>query len=139
MSPDTLLSVFAPSSTSTDSTLTRSWSLTLFSWSDPGEGEQARLPGPKAQVGFADAPMQSVGPILLAPARRGNRRGLLSFIGCLPEVVQALAGRDDRVDVGLGVDAEIDQERAFGPLRSIHRRADLLEPVDSNGRQSVGA
>src|SRR5450759_277516 len=138
MSPDPLLRVFAPSSTSTDRTLTRSWSLTLFSWSDPGEGEQARLPGPKAQVGFADAPMQSVGPILLAPARRGNRRGLLSFIGCLPEVVQALAERDDRVDVGLGVDTEVDQERALGPLRRIHRGAYLLAPVDSKGRPDVG-
>src|SRR5438270_4103069 len=84
MTPETLLRVFGPSSTSTDKTLI-----------------------------------------------------LSGILGRLPEVVEALAQRDDGIDLGLGVDSEVDQERALGALGRIERRADLGQLVDAHRRQAV--
>src|SRR5882672_12452274 len=56
----------------------------------------------------------------------------------LPEVVEALAERNYRIDVGLRVDAKVDQERAVGPFGRIHRRPDVGELVDPHSRQTVG-
>src|SRR5579872_5293839 len=43
---------------------------------------------------------------------------------CLQEVIERLAEGHDRVDVGLGVDAEINQERTRRRLRGVEGRAD---------------
>src|ERR1700730_1893382 len=85
MTPDTLLKVFGPSSTSTDST-----------------------------------------------------RILSGIFWGLPEVGEVLSERHDRVDVGFGVDSEVDQERPLGPLGGVHRRRDLRDFLDSHAGQAVG-
>src|SRR6476646_1285919 len=58
--------------------------------------------------------------------------------GRLPELVEALAQRHDRVDVRLRIDAEVDQERALGALSQVERRPDVRERVDPDGRPTVG-
>src|SRR4030081_3787470 len=67
-----------------------------------------------------------------------SRRRRSCTIGQLPEVADPLAEGHDRVNVGLRVDPEIDQEGALGALRLVHCRPDLLELVDAAGGQSVG-
>src|SRR5437879_11577797 len=47
------------------------------------------------------------------------------LIGQLLEIVQALAEWHDRVDVGVGVDAEVDQHRSWRPLGEVEGRLDL--------------
>src|SRR5438552_12753959 len=56
----------------------------------------------------------------------------------LDELAEALAQRNDRVDVGLGIDAEIDQERTFRPLRLVERLRDVVERADLHRRDAVG-
>src|SRR5205807_2840503 len=65
-------------------------------------------------------------------------RSWLCTVRQLPEVVQALAERHDRVDVGLGVDPEVDQEGPGCGLGLIEGRLDLLVPVYAPGFQPVG-
>src|SRR5438132_168426 len=55
----------------------------------------------------------------------------------LPELIESLAERDDRIHVRLGVDSEVDQERALRPLRRIEGRRYVLELLDSQRRQPV--
>src|SRR5438105_15872075 len=59
-------------------------------------------------------------------------------IGQLPEVVEPLAQRNDRVDVGLGVDPEVDQERPRRLLRLVEGGPDLLELVHPPAGEAVG-
>src|SRR4030081_2869592 len=67
-----------------------------------------------------------------------SRRRRSCTIGQLPEVVQALAEGHDRVDVGLRVDPEVDQEGTLGPLRNVEGGRDLVELVDPAGGQAIG-
>src|SRR5262249_61219537 len=55
----------------------------------------------------------------------------------LPEVVQASAQRHYRIDVGLGIDAEVDQYRSRRPLRQVESRLDLLHRLDADAGQPV--
>src|SRR5438105_13483736 len=99
ITPETLVSVFCPSSTSSERTRTR------FSvGSSPFMGRCPAEPDGGAGLG------------LISSIFRG-----------LPEFVEALAERNDRIHVGLGVDAEVDQERTLRPLRRVERRRDVLE------------
>src|SRR5260370_38201597 len=65
----------------------------------------------------------------------------LNFIsrifGSLPELVESLAERHDRIHVRLGVDPEIDEERPLRALRGVERRPDVLELLDPPRRQPV--
>src|SRR5438093_9952934 len=98
MTPETLVSVFCPSTTRSDKT-------------------RIRL----CVCGAATAGL-----------------GLISSIfRSLPELVEALAERNDRIDVGLGVDAEVDQEGALGALRGVEGRSDVLEFLHAQRGQPV--
>src|SRR5215472_10545178 len=55
----------------------------------------------------------------------------------LPEVVQASAQRHYRIDVGLGIDAEVDQHRSRRPLGQVESRLDLFHGLDADPGQSV--
>src|ERR1700675_4032340 len=67
-----------------------------------------------------------------------SRRRRSCTIGQLPEVVEALAQRHDRGDVGLGVDPEVDQERSLGALRLVKSGRALVELVNPHRGQAVG-
>src|SRR5207245_11190717 len=67
--------------------------------------------------------------------RTDRTRILLGIFGSLPEVVEALAQGDDRIDLGLGLDTEVDQERAPGARGRTERRADRRQHVDAHRRQ----
>src|SRR5207248_2189610 len=101
ITPETLVSVFCPSSTSNERTRI------LVSFPFTGSG---------AAAGFG----------FISSIFRG-----------LPELVEALAERDDRVDVGLGVDAKVDQERTLRALRGVEGRRDVLELLDPKCGQAV--
>src|SRR5215467_15436644 len=60
------------------------------------------------------------------------------LIGQLPEVVQAPTQRHDRIDVGLGIDAEVDKNRSRGPLGEVESRLDLLDALNADPGESVG-
>src|SRR5438876_11274041 len=132
MTPETLVSVFCPSTTRSERTRTR--------FTSPPCGEVGR-----AAAGwglFTSPPCGEVGPDREAvPAGRGltTAEGPLisSIFRGLPELVEALAERDDRIHVGLGVDAEVDQEWALRPLRRIERGRDVLELLDAQRGQPV--
>src|SRR5438876_5769228 len=98
MTPETLVSVFCPSTTRSDRTRIR---LCVCGAATAGLG-------------------------LISSIFRG-----------LPELAEPLAERNDRIDVGLGVDAEVDQEWALRPLRRIERRRDVLELLDAQRGQPV--
>src|SRR5439155_26372728 len=102
-----------PSSTSTDSTRT------LSSASPPG-----------GEVGFP-SPLAGEGDpgCAAAPVGWGRPTGNTAsgIFGSLPELVEPLATRDDRINLGLGVDAEVDQERTLRPLRGGERRRGCLQ------------
>src|SRR5947208_15212 len=114
ITPETLVSVFCPSSTSSERTRTR--------FTSPPCGEV----GPDREAVAAGWGLTTPEGRLISSIFRG-----------LPEFVEALAERNDRIHVGLGVDAEVDQERALRPLRRVERRRDVLELLDAQRRQPV--
>src|SRR5207253_6324647 len=136
MTPETLVSVFCPSTTSSDKTRT------LFTSPPCGEVGPDREAVPAGWGLFTSPPCGEVGPDREAvPAGWGlttaEGRLISSIFRGLPELAEPLAERNDRIHVGLGVDAEVDQERALRPLRRIERGRDVLELIDPHRGQPV--
>src|SRR5438105_13277418 len=88
ITPETLVSVFCPSSTSRDRMRMR---------------------------------------LCVCGAATGDFGLISSIFRGLPEFVEALAERNDRIHVGLGVDAEVDQERPLRAPCRIEGGRDALE------------
>src|SRR5690348_15493657 len=132
----------------TRSSCLRTWSASAWPWSISsvtrerpaclvGPTEMPRTWNPRRRI--APASLVSVlGPSSTTTERTRTfsrdaaacGRSIVSgIVGGLPEFVQRLAEGHDRVDVRLGVDAEVDQERPGRALGRVEGRRDVLEAL----------
>src|SRR5439155_21005887 len=108
--------MLGPSSTSPERTRT-------LSFTSPPSGEVG-FPSPLAGEGD---PGSAAAPVGWGRPTGNTASGIF---GSLAEFVEPLAKQVDRINVGLGIDAEVDQERTLRPFRGVERRRDVLESLD---------